>query len=96
MLNHFCQVWASFVWGVGLMTVQLLISMKVFAFTGPVLGFVFKNSLYSGVFAMVGGLIIVPIVSALTKKSRPDKVDEMFECYNKKVLVPAEHSLEED
>ena len=89
-------VWASFVWGVGLMTVQLLISMKVFAFTGPVLGFVFKNSLYSGVFAMVGGLIIVPIVSALTKKSRPDKVDEMFECYNKKVLVPAEHSLEED
>ena len=89
-------VWASFCWGVGLMVIQLLVSMKVFVFDGGVLGFIFKNSLYSGVFAMVGGLIIVPIVSALTKKSRPDKVDEMFSCYDKKVLVPAEHSLEED
>ena len=77
------------------MTVQLLVSMKVFAFDGGVLGFVFKNSLYSGVFAMVGGLIIVPIVSAFTK-SRPSNTDEMFSCYDKRVLVPAEHSLEED
>ncbi|MBQ6263707.1 MAG: sodium:solute symporter, partial [Clostridia bacterium] len=60
-------VWASFAWGVGLMLVQLLVSMKVFAFDGGVLGFVFKNSLYSGVFAMVGGLVIVPVVSALSK-----------------------------
>ena len=88
-------VWASFVWGVGIMVVQLLISMKVFTVTGGVLGFVFKNSLYSGVFAMVGGLIIVPIVSAFTK-SRPNNTDEMFSCYDKKVLGPAEHSLEEE
>ncbi len=89
-------VWVSFAWGVGLMAVQLLISMKVFTVSGGVLGFVFKNSLYSGVFAMVGGLVIVPIVSALTGRSRPKDVDGMFSCYDKKVLVPAEHSLEEE
>ncbi|MBQ7669796.1 MAG: sodium:solute symporter [Clostridia bacterium] len=88
-------VWASFAWGVGIMIVQLLISLGVFTVSGGVLGFVFKNSLYSGVFAMVGGLIIVPIVSAFTK-SRPSNTDEMFSCYDKRVLVPAEHSLEED
>ena len=72
--------------------------MKVFAFpAGTFLGdYVFKNSLYSGVFAMVGGLVIVPIVSLLTKGSRPDNTDAMFACYDKKVLVPAEHSLEEE
>ncbi|MBQ7714908.1 MAG: sodium:solute symporter [Clostridia bacterium] len=89
-------VWSSFAWGVGLMIIQLLVSMKLFTFEDGILGFIFKNSLYSGVFAMVGGLVIVPIVSALTKKSRPDKVDDMFSCYDKKVLVPAEHSLEEE
>ena len=91
-------VWVSFAWGVGLMVIQLLVSMKVFAFpAGTFLGdYVFKNSLYSGVFAMVGGLVIVPIVSLLTKGSRPDNTDAMFACYDKKVLVPAEHSLEEE
>ena len=44
------------------------------------LAFVFKNSLYSGVFAMVGGLVIVPLVSAVTKGSCPANVDEIFRC----------------
>lgn len=88
-------VYTSFIYGVGLMTVQLLISMKVIAFEGGVLGFIFTNSLYSGVFAMVGGLIIVPVVSLLTKKSCPENTAEMFSCYEAKVLVPAEHSLED-
>ena len=88
-------VWASFVWGVGVMTVQLLISMGVFKFDGGFFGFMFKNSLYSGVFAMVGGLIIVPVVSAFTK-SRPADTDGIFSCYDRKVSVPAEHSLVEE
>ena len=44
---------------------------------------------------MIVFFIIVPIVSALTK-SRPANTEEMFSCYDKKVLVPAEHSLEEE
>ena len=81
-------VWASFGFGVGIMTVQLLISMKVITLSGGVLGFIFTNSLYSGVFAMLGGLIIVPIVSLLTPKRKPENVDELFSCYDERVSVP--------
>jgi len=49
----------------------------------PVLNFVFTNSLYSGVFAMLGGLVLVPIVSLLTPKTIPDNVTEKFACYSK-------------
>ena len=89
-------VWASFIYGVGVMTVQLLISIGLFKFDGVVLGFVFTNSLYSGVFAMVGGLIIVPIVSLLTAKSKPSNVDEMFDCYGETITVSAKSSLREN
>lgn len=88
-------VWASFAFGVGIMVIQLLVSLKVFTFTDLILGTIFKNSLYSGVFAMVGGLIIVPIVSLLTKKHSPENVDDMFACYDAQTVVPASKSLTE-
>ena len=73
----------SFIWGTGLEIIQLLISMKMISVAGsPLLSFVFRNSLYSGVFAMVGGLIIVPVVSVLTKRSCPKNVDKIFTCYD--------------
>ncbi len=75
---------ASFAFGVGLEVIQLLISVGLFSVSSvPVLGFVFRNSLYSGVFAMVGGLIIVPIVSLISRKTRPANVDEKFACFKK-------------
>ncbi len=89
------SVWTSFIFGVGLMIVQLLVSMKVVTFGSGILGFVFTNSLYSGVFAMVGGLVIVPIVSLLTQKSKPQNVDEMFACYDAETTVPLSKSLNE-
>jgi len=87
-------VWTSFVFGVGMMTVQLLISMKVIAVSG-ILGFVFQNSLYSGVFAMVGGLVIVPVVSLFTQKSKPQNTDEKFACYDTEIVVSAKRALKE-
>lgn len=75
------SVWTSFAIGVGLETVQLLISTKIITVTTPILSFVFKNSLYSGVFAMVIGLVIVPIVSLLTQKTLPNDVDKKFSCF---------------
>ncbi len=71
---------ACFIYGTGLEIVQLCISMGWFKFTDKILGFVFTNSLYSGVFAMVGGLVLFPIVSLLTQKSKPENVEEKFEC----------------
>ena len=59
----------------------------------PVLEFVFTNSLYSGVFAMVGGLILMPIVSRFTKKTLPDRIEEKFSCYDKPVITNQKVSL---
>ncbi len=83
----------SFIFGTGLEIVQLLISIGLFKPTNPILSFVFTNSLYSGVFAMVGGLVLVPIVSLLTQKTLPKNVDEKFSCYDAKVVTNVTNSL---
>lgn len=88
---------ASFVFGVGLETVQLLVSLGAFDVSGiPVISFVFTNSLYSGVFAMLGGLIIIPVVSLLSKKTRPENTEKMFACYTKTKTVEVIDSLGDD
>ena len=83
----------SFIFGTGLEIIQLLISIGLFKPTTPILSFVFANSLYSGVFAMVGGLILVPIVSLLTQKTLPKNIDEKFSCYDVKVVTNQKNSL---
>ena len=84
----------SFVYGVGLEIVQLCVSLGAVSVKGiPVLSFVFTNSLYSGVFAMVGGLILVPIVSAFTQKTCPKDTEAMFSCYNLTKTVEITDSL---
>ncbi len=84
----------SFIFGVGLEIIQLCISLGWLDVSGSaLLSFVFRNSLYSGVIAMVGGLIIVPVVSLLSKKTIPQGTDEMFECYNVTKTVEITDSL---
>ena len=84
----------SFIFGVGLEIVQLLVSLGVLdVSSSPFFSFVFKNSLYSGVIAMVGGLVIVPVVSLLTKKTVPEGAADMFECYNATKTVEITDSL---
>ena len=85
------SVWASFAFGVGLMCVQLLVSMKVIPVSG-VFEIIFKNSLYSGVFAMVGGLILTPLVSLLTQKTKPEDVEDKFKAYEKVISVSVKNS----
>jgi len=87
---------ASFIFGAGIEIIQLLKSLGVIAIDGGVLGFVFQNSLYSGVVAMLGGLLIVPVVSWLTpKKDRMPKeaVEEIFAGYNRSIVTSAMDTL---
>ncbi len=86
----------SFTLGCVLMIVQLGISMGLIKVSGPVFGLIFKNSLYSGVFSMLSSLIIVPIVSLCTGKTRPAKVEKMFACYNTTVTVPVTNVLTDE
>ena len=43
---------------------------------------------------MIAGLVIVPLVSLLTKDPGREKVEEIFSCYNRKVTVTAKDSIE--
>ncbi len=78
-------VFASFGFGVGIMVLNML-ARSIFPTA-------IQSPINCGVVAMVGGLVIVPVVSLLTKK--PADVDEKFACYTKKVLVEAKDSLGE-
>ena len=87
-------VLTSFIFGTGLEIIQLCISVGWISVKGiSVLEFVFTNSLYSGVFAMLGGLVLVPVVSLLTKKSKPQNTEEIFSCYEKTVVTDVKTSL---
>ncbi len=88
-------VWTSFGFGVGVTLIQLLKSLGIIALPGEILGFIFKTSLHSGVVAMVGGLVLVPIISLLTQKSKPQNVDSKFAGYDATVTVSAKRALEE-
>lgn len=83
----------SFIFGTGLEIIQLLISIGLYTPKTAIFSFVFTNSLYSGVFAMVGGLILVPIVSLLTQKTLPKNVEEKFSCYDATVTTNVKISL---
>ncbi len=75
-------VWTSFGFGVGVMLVQLVLSLTGNIPASGFFRFIFQNSLYTGVFAMLGGLVLVPVVSLLTQKTKPE-TDKIFSCYDK-------------
>ncbi len=84
--------WASFISGCSIETVQLVIMIGGYTVPGA-LGVIFTNSLYSGVAAMLFGMILVPAVSLITPKCDKDRVDEIFSCYEKEVTVPVKDAL---
>lgn len=88
------SVVVCFVWGCGIALFQLVVSLAGIdvAGFGPVLGYIFKTSINSGVVAMVGGLIIVPVVSLFTKN--PENAEKMFECFEEKVEVVRKEALD--
>ncbi len=86
-----------YVWGCAIAIAQLIITLGQIDVSplGPVIAYIFKSSINSGVVAMVGGLIIVPIVSLITKKMDAGFVDATFACYEKKTEVAQKDSLGE-
>lgn len=82
-----CSVAVCYVFAISVTVVQLLSSFGVVSFSGKVLSFVFSSSINSGVVSMVGGLILVPIVSLFTKKPDKEAVEQMFACYDQTVTA---------
>jgi len=90
------SVAVCYVWGCGIAIVQLIVTLGGVDVSGwgTVLAYIFKSSINSGVVAMVGGLIIVPIVSKLTKKEDEKTVNEMFTCFDEQVTVAKKEALD--
>ena len=80
--------WVSFIFGAGIMTLNLF-----FRGSFPTL---LQSPINCGSFAMLAGLVIVPLVSLITPKPDKETVDSIFACYNKKQIVTAKESLGEE
>lgn len=75
-------VWASFICGVGITVANMFVKF-------------IASPINAGAVAMVAGLIIVPVVSALTPKMNKKNVDNIFECLEETVVVRKRRSIEE-
>ena len=79
--------WASFLFGSGFMTCNMLFRSHF-----PVL---LQSPINAGAFAMVAGLILVPVVSLITPKLETAFVDAAFSCYERKTEVAVKNDLGE-
>ncbi|MBO5021523.1 MAG: sodium:solute symporter, partial [Clostridia bacterium] len=78
-------VWTSFAFGTLIMVANML-----FRTSFPT---ILQSPINCGAFAMLTGLIIVPIVSLITPKGDAAYISKIFDCYNKKVTVNAKEAL---
>ena len=77
--------WVSLLFGSGIMILNM--------FARPSFPTLLQSPINCGAFAMLAGLVIVPVVSLITKKPDQTLVNNAFACYEKKVEVPQKHSL---
>lgn len=84
-------VFASFVCGVGVMAACMFCTFTGRVFISPY----FTSPINAGVLSMLLGLVIVPVVSLLSKKENGAEVEEMFSCYSRTVTVQATTALTE-
>ncbi len=75
-------VWASFVYGVGLTVANMYTA--------------WFNPIQAGAIAMLGGLVLVPVVSLISPKMDKAKVDSIFACYDVEVDTTTRNRLPDD
>ena len=78
-------VWASFIFSSVVMLANILFKSAFPA--------VLQSHINAGAFCMIAGLIIVPVVSLLTPKLPQQHLDQVFSCYDRKVLVTVKDSI---
>ncbi|MGN0394881.1 MAG: sodium:solute symporter, partial [Coprococcus sp.] len=82
--------WVSFIWGAGIMTLNF-ISNTWGCFKFPAM---IQSPINCGALAMIGGLILVPVVSLITKSPDRSMVDDAFSCYDETVTVAHKKALD--
>ena len=77
--------WVCFVFGSVLMLLNMIVRSSFPA--------ILQSPINCGAIAMLAGLVIVPVVSAFTKKPETQLVEDAFACYNKTTEVPQKTAL---
>ena len=80
------------VWVCFLFSTVVMLANIVFKSAFPAL---LQSPINAGVFCMIAGLVIVPIVSLFTKAPDKAHVEQVFSCYDKKVRVPITEAIGE-
>lgn len=81
-------VWVSFLCG----SVIMLTNMLFRGAFPPLL----QSPINAGAFAMLAGLVLVPVVSLLSKKPDSERIERIFSCYSEKVSVSQKIALPEE
>jgi SSS family solute:Na+ symporter len=77
--------WCCFLFSVAFMLINL--------FAKEILPPILQSPINAGAFCMIAGLVIVPVVSLFTPKPDAARVDAIFSCYHKKVVVDQSEAL---
>ena len=81
------SVWVCFLFS----TVIMLANTVAKSIFPPIL----QSPINAGVFCMLAGLIIVPVISIFTNAPQKQHIDYVFSCYEKKVVVKATDAIGE-
>ncbi len=84
------SVWASYIFGAGVMTLNLVDTLAKDITIFPAF---LQSPINCGAFVMIAGLILVPLVSVLTKKLDTEHLASVFACYSGTVTVPSSDAL---
>jgi len=81
------SIWTSFIFSTVVMLANI-VAKDAF----PVL---LQSPINAGVFCMFAGLVLVPLVSLVSKPPKAEYVEYVFSCYDKKVVVSATDAIGE-
>lgn len=88
-------VWINFIIGIGISLASFICNLSGIKFDNEVLEY-FKSPINAGMLAMVLGIVITPIITLIAPAKDKDRLDGIFSCYNKKVLVSSKKSIVEE
>ena len=80
--------WTSFLFSTAVMLANI--------FFGSSFPALLRSPINAGAFCMLAGLVIVPVVSPLTRPPEGERVERIFACYDRKVTVTVRDSIGEN
>ncbi len=88
-------VWINFVIGLGISVGSFVCNLTGAKFDNAVLEY-FKSPINAGMLAMLAGIVITPIITLIAPAKDIERVNKIFSCYDRKIVVTSKQSINED